>query len=424
MMRLNILEIKGGIRLNKNIKKVIAIALSIGTIGTIAPEAGVNLFGTARAYADSSDGVTSLRVKSSSGSTLNLYTDSSYESKDKVDNDSLESGKAYYAKTAADGVEVSVSGVDSDCVRVFKGTSDSDKGKRAGDEISISETTTIVVRIYASNPGTVKYGNDDYVSQYRIKVKYTGSEDDDDDEVSDNVYLKSISLSSGSLTFDKKTSIYDVNVDEEINKVEIAARPDCDSDEYDDYKVKINGTRVDEDDKFKEEVKLNEGKNVIEIRVEDDDDNVRTYTLNINRGKVTETNNSSDNQSNNASAENKTNQWVQMNGKWQYKDGAGNPVKNTWVQDYYVQADGNMATGWLNYGSNWYYLGGDGAKKTGWQLVNGYWYYLGTQGAMQTGWIVDRSNGKYYYLNSNGSMAYNTTIDGYKLGHDGAWIGK
>lgn len=82
-----------------------------------------------------------------------------------------------------------------------------------------------------------------------------------------------------------------------------------------------------------------------------------------------------------------------------------------------------LATGWLNYNGSWYYLGSDGARKTGWQSVDGAWYYLDSQGKIQTGWIKD-SNGKYYYLNSNGAMAYNTTVGGYKLGYDGAWIQK
>lgn len=29
---------------------------------------------------------------------------------------------------------------------------------------------------------------------------------------------------------------------------------------------------------------------------------------------------------------------------------------------------------------------------------------------------------KWYYLNSNGSMVYNTTINGYRVGADGAMI--
>lgn len=113
---------------------------------------------------------------------------------------------------------------------------------------------------------------------------------------------------------------------------------------------------------------------------------------------------------------------VQVGGNWQYKDATGNTVKNTWVQNYFVQADGNMATGWLNYSGKWYYLGSDGARKTGWQQAGGKWYYLDSEGAMQTGWVRDLGSGKYYYLNSDGSMAYNTMIGKYKLGSDGAWI--
>nr|WP_312291543.1 hypothetical protein [Clostridium chromiireducens] len=96
-----------------------------------------------------------------------------------------------------------------------------------------------------------------------------------------------------------------------------------------------------------------------------------------------------------------------VNGRWQYNDATGNPVKNNWFydrnynQNYFLQADGSMATGWL---SN-----------------NGKWYYLGADGGMKTGWIID--GGKYYYLYADGSMAFNTTINGYKLGSSGAWIG-
>ncbi|POO88629.1 hypothetical protein C1H57_25050, partial [Clostridium sp. 2-1] len=36
------------------------------------------------------------------------------------------------------------------------------------------------------------------------------------------------------------------------------------------------------------------------------------------------------------------------------------------------------------------------------------------------GWLND--NGTWYYLNSSGAMLYNTTVDGYVLGSNGAWI--
>ena len=57
---------------------------------------------------------------------------------------------------------------------------------------------------------------------------------------------------------------------------------------------------------------------------------------------------------------------------------------------------------------------------TGWLNDNGTWYYLQSNGAMKTGWLND--NGTWYYLQSNGAMAKNTTIDGYRLGSNGAWI--
>ncbi|MDU4803109.1 MAG: N-acetylmuramoyl-L-alanine amidase family protein, partial [Clostridium butyricum] len=56
----------------------------------------------------------------------------------------------------------------------------------------------------------------------------------------------------------------------------------------------------------------------------------------------------------------------------------------------------------------------------GWVNDNGTWYYCNGSGAMQTGWLLDGST--WYYLNANGSMAANTTVDGYVLGANGAWV--
>ena len=59
-----------------------------------------------------------------------------------------------------------------------------------------------------------------------------------------------------------------------------------------------------------------------------------------------------------------------------------------------------------------------------WLLVgyndNGAWYYLKADGVMATGWISD--NGTWYYCDASGAMLSNTTVDGYILGVDGAWI--
>ena len=76
---------------------------------------------------------------------------------------------------------------------------------------------------------------------------------------------------------------------------------------------------------------------------------------------------------------------------------------------------------WAEVDGKWYYFTQSGAMATGWVLVNNVWYYLEESGAMATGWKVVKGN--WYYLDpANGAMAANTTVDGYKLGADGAWI--
>jgi hypothetical protein len=79
------------------------------------------------------------------------------------------------------------------------------------------------------------------------------------------------------------------------------------------------------------------------------------------------------------------------------------------------------AVGWLK-GSNgtWTYNKADGTKATGWLKDGGAWYYLKADGVMTTGWIND--NGTWYYLNASGAMLSNTTVDGYVLGYNGAWV--
>ena len=115
--------------------------------------------------------------------------------------------------------------------------------------------------------------------------------------------------------------------------------------------------------------------------------------------------------------------WYKDNGTWYYLQSNG-AMKTGWLNDngtwYYLQSNGAMKTGWLNDNGTWYYLQSNGAMKTGWLNDNGTWYYLQSNGAMKTGWLND--NGTWYYLQSNGAMAKNTTIDGYRLGSNGAWI--
>lgn len=121
------------------------------------------------------------------------------------------------------------------------------------------------------------------------------------------------------------------------------------------------------------------------------------------------------------------NQWVTVNGNKMYSDEHGNIVKNNWIKDavsgnwHFLKEDGTIKTGWLKNNEKWYFLDtASGAMKTGWVNYNGNWYFTDNSGAMQSGWIND--NGTWYYCDSSGTMLSNTSVNGYKLGHNGAWI--
>ena len=110
-------------------------------------------------------------------------------------------------------------------------------------------------------------------------------------------------------------------------------------------------------------------------------------------------------------------QWLLLNNRW-----------------YYFNQEGYMLTGWLFYNNAWYYFeekegGEQGKMSLGWKEIRGFWYYFSEEGGaengkMRTGW--HEVKGKWYYLNQevgteNGKMLFNTKVDGYTLGADGAW---
>lgn len=106
--------------------------------------------------------------------------------------------------------------------------------------------------------------------------------------------------------------------------------------------------------------------------------------------------------------------WQRDNKGWWIKNSDGSYPRNEWklVNNswYFFDSQGYMFTGWLNSNGSWYYMNTDegsdnGKMVTGWRAVSGKWYYLST--------ATDGSEGK---------MLLNTTIDGYRLGADGAWV--
>ena len=119
--------------------------------------------------------------------------------------------------------------------------------------------------------------------------------------------------------------------------------------------------------------------------------------------------------------------WVQSGGAWYYYY-QGNVVINAWVGNYWLGADGRMATSsWVDNGR--YYVGSNGEwvrnaqkpeeKKQGWVKDSNTWYYYNTDGTLaRNKWVGN------YWLGADGRMATNSWVDNnrYYVGTNGAWI--
>ena len=100
-----------------------------------------------------------------------------------------------------------------------------------------------------------------------------------EDNTQDSIYLENIEVSKGDINFLKQRTSYDIKVDSSVDEIKITAPPEDTGD-----RVRIDGELVDSTENYRKTVDLKPGKNEIKIKVTDDKDNQRTYTLNITRG--------------------------------------------------------------------------------------------------------------------------------------------
>lgn len=439
--------------MHKKIKYIVATALVMASVSGFMPVNNLGL-GNNIAYASTYDNAKDGQLKSLdltwSNGKNKIKLLESYSSDDEVE---LSDDKEYYVNLKginSFNVSAKVKG-SGYVVKVFTSSSKSEKGEDTGIDVDInSNYKDIYLRIYKSEDAYDEAYDSGDVSDcektYIIHVRKSTSESETEQD-REYAYLDGIYLSNGYIDFSKNKTSYDVNVDENINKLTVRVTPDDD----DDY-IEINGISVYEDDDFEKTINLDKGNNTIKIYVEHeegDDEEDATYTLNVYRGKVTNSSNTSNNQNITIQSNGSNfNTWKMVDGKWRYLDGTGEILKNQWWFDgktgvnYYLKEDGYRATGWLYFGNNWYYFNENGEMQTGWVNINKNWYYLSKSGAMQMGWIedssgnwyylnssgamqtgwVENSDGKWYYLDSTGKMTKDSAINEYKLGSDGALI--
>ena len=270
-------------------------------------------------------------------------------------------------------------------------------------------------------------------------------------------YLKNIYLSEGNdIDFSEDVYSYIVDVDKDTEETFIKAKPVNASD-----KVKINGQEVTKDDYYKQTLKLDKGKNKVEIEVEDDNTkNISIYTVYIYRGgkDAVYLNDININGSTigldkgntfyNIELDDGTdlveletvpgegkysitingNQLDEKNSKKLKFNGIGKYILNIVIKDCDTERVGaytlNIYLGipvspnvsdainkvlkpsqWVIVNGRWRYNDVFGkALKDMWFYDNKYksYFHFNSRGNMQTGWIED--GGNYYYLNSSGKM--------------------
>ena len=141
--------------------------------------------------------------------------------------------------------------------------------------------------------------------------------------------------------------------------------------------------------------------------------------------------------------------WLKLGSTWNYLNADGTMAADTWVGDYYVNADGVWVPGkekpvdkWINTSGRWWYRHADGSyTKSNWEQIGNQWFYFDKDGWMVTGWLKLSDTWYYmntsgarvsncwtwvgnscYYFDKDGKMAVDTWIGDYYVNADGAWV--
>ena len=123
--------------------------------------------------------------------------------------------------------------------------------------------------------------------------------------------------------------------------------------------------------------------------------------------------------------------WVKENNAWFYYEN-GTLVKNKWAGNYWLGADGKMATNaWVDNGR--YYVGSTGlwdknakkqeapkpaVKKQGWVKENNAWFYYENGTLARNNWAGN------YWLGADGKMVVSSWVDNgrYYVDSSGKWV--
>lgn len=108
--------------------------------------------------------------------------------------------------------------------------------------------------------------------------------------------------------------------------------------------------------------------------------------------------------------------WIWDKGKWYYCGWDGSVCRDGWYPVTPASSGGVIQLGNWN---GFRYFGADGTMATGWVMLNHAWHYFKEDGGPYHGWLL--WGNQWYYIRQ-GTMLTNTSVDGFYLGKNGAWI--
>lgn len=112
--------------------------------------------------------------------------------------------------------------------------------------------------------------------------------------------------------------------------------------------------------------------------------------------------------------------WLKVGNTWYYMNPSNGAMQTGWLDlngtKYYLKSDGAMATAWVKIGNTWYYMNpSSGLMQTGWLKLRSTWYYLKSDGTMAADtWIGD------YYVNADGAWVPGQKKDDQKNDQNGS----
>lgn len=117
--------------------------------------------------------------------------------------------------------------------------------------------------------------------------------------------------------------------------------------------------------------------------------------------------------------------WNKIDGKWYFLKPDGSRANNEYCDGYWLNSDGTWTyearASWKQDPYGWYYQDTSGwYAKDQWLYIDNYWYYFNNDGYRVTGW--QKIDGVWYFFYSDGSMASEEYVNGYKLEYSGKWV--